>query len=62
MTDEKLSSVGHTTPREGSSGPGELDGGRRGRLSSAFPRLEAGAALGMTRLRTRPAEDDGAGC
>lgn len=58
MTGEKLSNVGHTSPREGDSGPGELHGGRRGRISSAFPRLEAGA---VTRMRTRLAEEDGAG-
>lgn len=59
MTGEKLSSVGHTSPREGDSGPGELDGGRRDKFSSAFPRPEAGAALGMTKMRMRLAEQSG---
>lgn len=58
MTGKKLRHVGHTSPREGYSGPGELDGGRRGRLSSAFARLEAGVALGMTRMNVRLAEED----
>lgn len=59
MTGEKLSSVGHTPPWEGDSGPEELDAGGRER---AFPKPEAGAALGMTRMRTRLAEEGEAGC